>query len=141
TNTRPPMVSLHKASLGLTTLLSLLTTTALWADPSPPASVMDAVSLTGWLHADDLHMGDVTVEVVVNGTVNSGGVSENGRIDVILPAGVMAVLRISKPGHLTKEVLVDTRHVNDGGFDGKRRHVSFAVVLEARKDMRGLTYA
>lgn len=120
-------------------LVSIFASTGLHA--APPASVMDAVELTGWLHVDDLRMGDVTVEVVVDGTVNSGGVGDNGRIDVILPAGVRAVLRFSKPGHLTKEVVVDTHHVNDGGFDGKRRHVSFAVILQARADMDGMTYA
>ena len=50
------------------------------------------------------------------------------------------VLRISKPGHLTKEVVVDTHHVNDGGFDGKQRHVSCAVILQAKDHMAGLTY-
>ncbi len=85
-------------------------------------------------------MADVVVEVMVNGIVNKGGVAENGRIDVILPAGVEAVLRISKPGHLTKEVAVDTHHVNDGGFDGKQRHVSCAVILQATEHMAGLTY-
>jgi len=128
-------------NFGLAASLLISAGTGLHAAPSNGPTVADAVVLTAWLQVEDLlTMADVVVEVEVNGTMNRGSVAENGRIDVILPAGVEAVLRISKPDHLTKEVVVDTRHVNDGGFDGKQRHVSCAVILQAKEHMAGLNY-
>jgi hypothetical protein len=51
-------------------------------------------------------------------------------------------LRFEKPGHVTKEVTVDTRHVQDGDFGGqRRRQVKLAVIMEQERFMAGLTYA
>lgn len=108
---------------------------------TPPASPLDeAVVLTGWLQTQDLTMAGVVVSIEVNGETQTTTVPESGRFDVSLPADVEATLRFEKPGHLPKEVVVDTHHVNDGGFDGRTRHVKFAVILELERRMGGLTY-
>jgi|LakMenEpi03Aug12_release.lakeMendotaPanAssembly.Ray.scaffolds.fasta_scaffold499596_1 hypothetical protein len=106
---------------------------------APPANA--TVILTAWLHVDDLSMTDVVVEVEVNGTVHLAAVAENGRVTVSLPLDAEAVLRFEKPGYVSKEVTVDTRHVHRGGSDQRKRKISFAVILEAERRMGGLTYA
>ncbi len=85
-------------------------------------------------------MAGVVVSIEVNGETQTTTVPESGRFEVSLPADVEATLRFEKPGHLPKEVVVDTHHVNDGGFDGRTRHVKFAVILELERRMGGLTY-
>lgn len=110
------------------------------ADPPSGPLKLDVVNLTAWLHVEDLTMADVVVELEIDGEVQRGSVGENGRFELSLPADVRALLRFTKPGHLPKEVVVDTYHVNEGGFDGKTRNVSFAVILEAERHMAGLTY-
>lgn len=134
------MRTLHLLNAAFAAALLPITTPALpdGAPSGPP--VNDAVHIVAWLHADALTLSDAVVEVEVNGTVNTGGVKENGRIELSLPAGVEATLRFQKPGHLPKEVVVNTDHVNDGGFDGHTRHVSFAVILEPVRHMKGFTY-
>jgi len=111
---------------------------------APPAGDVNeaAVTLTGWLHVDDSFMADVTIEVDVNGEVRTAYVSQTGRFDIDLPAETSATLRFEKPGHVTKEVTVDTRHVQDGDFGGqRRRQVKLAVIMEQERFMAGLTYA
>ena len=108
---------------------------------SPPSSPMDeAVVITGWLQSQDLTMVGAVVSIEVNGEYQSTTVPESGRFELTLPADVEAILRFEKPGHLPKEVVVDTHHVNDGGFDGRTRHVKFAVILELVRRMGGLIY-
>lgn len=120
---------------------ALLATTSHAMTP-PPAPSDAAVTLTGWLHADDLVMDDITVEIEVAGVVRYASVSGTGRFNVDLPAGTSAILRFEKPGHVTKEVTVDTRNVQDGAFGGERhRHVKLAVIMEQKRFMAGLTYA
>ncbi len=112
--------------------------------PAPPAGTAganEAVTLTGWLHVQDLNMQDVVVTVRVNGEQLTGTVTESGRFDVALPADAEAVLRFEKPGHLAKEVVIDTRHADAGELGRKKRHVKFAVILELERWMGGLAYA
>lgn len=125
---------------GLMGLLLACCTCSLSANPpgAPPAG--DAVVLTGWLHVDDLHMGDVVLEVEVNGEFRQGSISESGRFTVELPADAEATLRFEKPGHLPKEVQVDTRFIRDGGRSQRTRHVKFAVILEQKRHMGGFVY-
>ncbi|MBK9761331.1 MAG: hypothetical protein IPO90_15520 [Flavobacteriales bacterium] len=129
----------HILNCGLLALLLFVANTVHAGAPASP-KVLDAVVLTAWLHVEDLTMADVLVELEVDGVLQTGHVPENGRFEMSLPADVDAVLRFSKPGHLTKEVVVDTHHVTDGGFDGKKRHVSFAVILQQERHMAGFTY-
>lgn len=105
---------------------------------TPPAE--EAVVLTGWLHVDDYSMADVVLEVHVNGAVRKASVSETGRFSVSLPADVEAVLRFEKPGHLSKEVLVDTRHAGDGSFEQRTRRLKFAVIMQLERHMGNWTY-
>ncbi len=116
-------------------------TRAMASGPKPVAPADEAVLLTGWLHADNLNMADVTVAVEVGGQSMAAIVAENGRFTISLPANTAAVLRIEKPGHLTKEVTVDTRFLKDGEVGQQRkRHVNFAVILDPVRLMGGLVY-
>ncbi len=105
---------------------------------APPAD--EAVVLTGWLHVEDYTMADVVLEVHVNGAVRTASVSETGRFTLSLPADVEAILRFEKPGHLSKEVVVDTRHVRDGSFDQRVRRLKFAVIMQLERHMGNWTY-
>ena len=111
----------------------------------PPASrsrihAPGAVELTGWLHVEAFDFNDASVLIIVNGERRTVPVSRSGRIDVDLPAEAEAVLRFEHPGHLSKEVLVDTRHAQVGS-PAAARHVSFAVILEESRLMGGQVYA
>lgn len=130
------------------TLLSLLvlvivSSAGVQGAPPPASRATDAtVQITGWLHVEDLTMKDVLLEVEVQGTVRMAHVSESGKFTFDLPGGTAATLRFEKPGHVTKEVTVDTHNVQDGSFTAnKRRHVKLAVVMELERFMAGLTYA
>lgn len=109
--------------------------------PPVPAITYNDVTLTGWLHVDDYDFDDATVQVEVNGDVQTAHVSKTGRFDISLPAGTEATLRFEHPGHLTKEVVVDTRHARDGYVGRDVRHVRFAVILEQERYMGGNIYA
>jgi len=99
-----------------------------------------AVDLTGWLHVEAYDFEGTTVLVTINGERRIVPVSRSGRIDIVLPAETEAVLRFEHPGHLSKEVLVDTRHARIG-IPAGARHVSFAVILEESRLMGGQVYA
>lgn len=99
------------------------------------------VALTGWLHVDDLRMDEITVEVEVDGAIELAPVSRNGRFSVDLPVGTEAILRFERIGYQSKEVLVDTRHAQDGPMAEEERNVSFAVILEPERFMGGQTFA
>lgn len=105
----------------------------------PPNSAT-AVQLTGWLHADDLHMEDILVEVEVDGLMHYATLSGTGRFTVSLPPDTEALLRFEKPGHLTKEIRIDTRHVQDGGRSDRPRKVHFAVIMEREEQAEGYLF-
>jgi hypothetical protein len=127
----------RNAGISAALFLTLLTHAA-----TPPAGppVREEVVLTGWLHVEDYTMEDVTVAVEVNGSLHVAPVSGTGRFTVTLPADAEAVLRFEKPGHLPKEVVVDTRHARDGNPGQRARRVKFAVILELERHMGGFTY-
>lgn len=85
-------------------------------------------------------MEGVVLEVLVNGITQRGHVSESGRFTVLLPAETEAILRFQKEGHLTKEILVDTRHARDGEPGQRDRRVKFAVIMQKESHMAGYTY-
>ena len=97
--------------------------------------------LTGWVHVEDLSFDATSVELEVNGEVQLVPLTPTGRFDITLPAGTEAVMRFEHPGHLTKEVVVDTHNARAGAFDEETRHVRFAVILELTRLMAGFTYA
>jgi hypothetical protein len=81
------------------------------------------------------------VEVEVNGNVQTMHVSKTGRFSLSLPAGLEAVLRFEHPGHLTKEVLVDTHFARTGEPGKHKRHIRFAVILELECLLNNQHYA
>ncbi|HRH38722.1 MAG TPA: hypothetical protein PK760_10275 [Flavobacteriales bacterium] len=108
---------------------------------SPPANgANQAVELTGWLHVQDYTMADVVVEMEVDGSIQRTGVKENGRFDLVLPANTEILLRFTKPGHLSKEVVVHTHSSGVGEPGQHKRRVEFAVILELKRWMGGLVY-
>ncbi len=133
----------HNTLLKTSLCAALLINLGLAKAAKPPGLPMDddAVELTGWLHVEDYTMEDVVLEVEVNGTYQVARVSNTGRCNVMLPADSKATLRFEKPGHLPKEVVVDTRYVHDGDRGARTRHVKFAVILELERFMGGMTYA
>ncbi len=123
-------------------ILAFVAMFAVHVDAKPPSGPpTEMVILNGWLHVNDLNMENVVLRVEVDGATVRTRVSESGRFVVSLPAGAEARLRFEKPGHLAKEVLVDTRHSKDGGDRHKPRKVKLAVVLELERHMAGLDYA
>lgn len=129
-----------KAGLVAALLLNLTTAFATTPPAAATATTEKAVELTGWLHVEDHTMADVVVSYEVNGVEQTATVKENGRLNLTLPANTEVTLRFEKPEHLPKEVVVDTRYVRDGKFNGKTRKVSFAVIMELERRMGGLTY-
>ncbi len=132
--------NLLQLNTGLIIAMMMLSAAPLHATAPPSSALDEAVVITGWLQTQDLTMVGAVVTIEVNGETQSTTVPESGRFEVSLPADVEAILRFEKPGHLPKEVVVDTHHVNDGVFDGRTRHVKFAVILELARRMGGLTY-
>ncbi|HRH70247.1 MAG: hypothetical protein JNL43_13155 [Flavobacteriales bacterium] len=126
---------------GLVALVLLVSATTHAA--SPPARIVasEAVELTGWLHTEDFTVHETTVEVEVNGVTEVAPVTLNGRFHIELPADAEVRLRFEKEGHLSKEVIVDTRHAQVGDAGQHIRHVKCAVIMELERRMGGLTYA
>ena len=123
----------------LTALLALLGLSLL-ANPTYDA---EQVVITGWLHVEDSRVDDVLLVVEVDGVLCQPAlVQGNGRFVIGLPAGSKATLQFSKPGHLPKEVLVDTRNaLNTPQARRANRRVKFDVVLEPERARPGHAYA
>lgn len=107
----------------------------------PPDGPADLVALTAWMDLGDGNASDIIVEVNVNGTKDWGRPDANGRVDLMLPTGALALIHFRKPGHLTKTVSVDTHNLHDAPAQGKRPALSFGVKLEPEADKQGLVYA
>lgn len=122
--------------------LAVTNTTSILASPPPATRTANiTIELTGWLHVEDMTMEDVVLEVKVNGTVHTEHVTSAGRFNIDLPADAAVTLRFEKPGHVTKEVTLDTHHVGEGRYTSQRkRHVKLAVIMELERFMAGLTY-
>ncbi|MCB0794799.1 MAG: hypothetical protein KDB88_08690 [Flavobacteriales bacterium] len=134
----------HDRPFILTSLLAVLLIAApvrYTLAASPGDRPGDGVQLRGWLHVEDLSMRQAVLKVYVNGTVTEVRMSESGRFDLELPVNAKARLRFENPGHLPKEIDVDTRHARDGLFGRKPRQVRFGVILELERHMGRLNYA
>ena len=138
-----PMTSLRSLPATAAFVLLLACSTSLakatGAPYTPPAE--QEVLLTGWVHVEDLSFDNTTVELEVNGEIHIVPLTQLGRFDINLPVGSEAVLRFEHPGHLTKEVIVDTHDATAGEFKDEQRHVKMAVILELERLMAGFTYA
>ncbi len=111
------------------------------ADPPPAPLASGTVEMIGWLHVEALSFDQTTVEVRVGGTVQTATVSRSGRFDVLLPADTEVRMRFEHPGHLSKEVVVDTHYAELGPGGKGHRQLRMGVVLELEKRMGGLAYA
>lgn len=107
----------------------------------PPDGPADHVTLTAWMDLGDGNASDIIVEVNVNGKKDWGRPDANGRVDLLLPTGALALIHFRKPGHLTKTVSVDTHNLPEGSGPGKLPMLSFGVKLEPDTDKQGLVYA
>lgn len=121
--------------------ISLLVQPVGAAPPESPPPAQGTVSLTGWLHVEDLSFRKTTVEVEYGGLVYDVPVTKTGRFDLNLPDDLEAVVRFAHPGHLTKEVLVDTHHAKQGEPGKRDRRIRFAVILQDEREMTGFDYA
>jgi len=124
---KTPTLHLHTAALAVLLVCSKTVSASNDLPYTPPAD--DAVAVTGWVHVEDLSFDATTVELEVNGEVQRVPLSNMGRFDLVLPADAHVVLRFEHPGHLPKEVLVDTHHARAGTFREQTRHVRFAVIM------------
>ena len=69
------------------------------------------------------------------------GVESPGRFTVVLPVGHQVTLSFSKPGHLPKEVVIDTRYsMMTEKAQRANRKVKFDVVMEPLEKRPGRKY-
>lgn len=121
-------------------LTALVLPLATFAGAPPAAQQGRMVTLTGWLHTQDYSNRDAVLLMELNGDALQVPVSEAGRFMLAIPMNSKAVLHFEKPGHLAKEVVVDTRHARVRVNGRKLRRVRFAVILELERHMAGLAY-
>lgn len=107
----------------------------------PPAAPEGLVALTAWMGLDGAYSNDIIVEVNVNGTKDWSRPDLEGRVDLLLPSGAVALIHFRKPGHLTKTVSVDTHNLPESATRSKQPAISFGVKLEPAGDKGGLAYA
>lgn len=130
----------NRLFLSLAVGLFLVQPRTLLAEAPPRPDAASDVILTGWLHVEDYFMDDMVVRIEVDGTTRTAPVSANGRFEISLPADREVVLRFEKPGHLAKEVVVNTSHARQGEPGKRKRHVRFAVIMELERHMAGFGY-
>lgn len=106
-----------------------------------PGSTLDAVHITGWVHVEDVDFARTKVLLHIRGEEHWVPITPLGRFDIDLPLGAEAVLRFEHPGHLAKEVVVDTHGANAGEYDDGTRKLRMAVILELERLMAGQKYA
>ncbi len=125
----------------LLTALCALIGLSLFGTPAP-AVVRDEVLITGWLHVSDDHVNDAILVVELEGEHCLYTKLEfNGRFAFTVPVNAKARLVFLKPGHLPKEVEVDTRNaLNTPKAERMNRKVEFDVVLESEEQRPGRRY-
>lgn len=107
---------------------------------TPPAP--EEVLFTGWLHVEDQNVNDLVLVVTVDeDRCLYAEVESTGRFTIMVPVGCRALLSFLKPGHLPKEIVVDTRNsMNTSKAQRNNRKVKFDVVLEALEKRPGRKY-
>ena len=123
------------------TIMSTNICTMCAASPPSEPPVMDAVVLSGLLHVDDETRQVAVMRVEVNGVSQEALVADDGRFELMLPADADVRLRFELPDHAPKDVVIDTHHAQDGDFAHHQRRLEFAVVMELKQQLHGLTYA
>lgn len=101
----------------------------------------DEVVFTGWLRVEDHNVDDLVLVVEVAESCLYAEVLPNGRFTATVPVGSQARLAFIKPGHLTKEVDLDTRNsMSNSKAARANRTVKFDVVLEPEAKRPGRKY-
>ena len=101
----------------------------------------DDVVFTGWLRVEDRDVDDLILVVEMAESCHYAEVLPNGRFIAIVPVGSQARLTFAKPGYLTKEVDLDTRHSMPSRKAARaNRTVKFDVVLEPKESRLGRKY-
>lgn len=116
---------------------------SLLAAPLPAApSAPEEVIFTGWLHVEDNTVDDLILVVTVDeDRCLYAEVDGSGRFVIALPVGCRALLSFLKPGHLTKEVEVDTRNsMITSRAQRTNKRVKFDVVMEPVEKRLGRKY-
>lgn len=134
----PTLEAVALAALLAIAGLSLFAAPALIGELAAPAEVR----FTGWLHVEDRNVDDLILVVTVDeDRCLYAEVESTGRFTITVPVGSKALLSFLKPGHLPKEVAVDTRNsMNTGKAQRLNRKVKFDVVLEANEQRPGRKY-
>ncbi len=130
-------------AVALAALLAIAGLSLFAAPFLPPAvAATEEVLFTGWLHVDDHNVSDLVLSVTVDGDrCLYAEVDGAGRFSVWVPIGSQALLSFEKPGHLIKEVTVDTRNsMNTRTAQRANRKVKFDVVLEPIEQRPGRKY-
>ena len=120
----------------LLTALCALIGLSLFGTPAPAVG-RDEVLITGWLHVSDAIL---VVELEGEHCLYTK-LEFNGRFAFTVPVNAKARLVFLKPGHLPKEVEVDTRNaLNTPKAERMNRKVVFDVVLESEEQRPGRRY-
>ena len=121
----------------LTALFALLALTLLAAPAGP-----DAIRITGQLHSTEGRLADAVLVVELEGAhCLQAELREDGRFQMDLPLDSKVRLHFIQPGHLPKEVEVDTRNaLNTPKALRENRKVKFEVVLESEEQRPGRRY-
>lgn len=132
------MKTQRRPSIEALLLLALFALIALGSFASPAGQ---EVLLTGRLLAADRDASDLVLSVEVEGSCLYAKVTESGRFSIVVPPGSMATLSFIKPGHLTKEVIIDT----ESAFAGTRavkheRKLEFDVVMVPEEKHPGQSF-
>ncbi len=123
----------------LTALFALL---GLLAFAGTPPANAQLVTISGKLFAGTADLSDalLVVELEEEQCLRSV-LLHNGRFEFKVPLGAKARLIFLKPGHLTKEVLVDTRNaLNTSRARKLNKNVKFDVVLESTEERKHQAY-
>lgn len=129
----------YEAAL-LTALFALLALTLL-ATPGAPSSP-EVIRITGQLFSTDGQLEDAVLVVELEGAhCLFAELDADGRFHMELPLNSKVRLHFIQPGHLPKEVEVDTRNaLNTPKAERENRKVKFEVVLESEEQRPGRRY-
>lgn len=132
------MKTQRRISIEAVLLIALFALIALGSFAAPTEH---EVLLTGRLHTPDRSARDLVLSVEVEGACLYAKVSDNGHFSIVVPPGSKATLSFIKPGHLTKEVFIDTESAFAGTRSVKHeRKLEFDVVMVPESRHPGQSY-